>query len=88
MLAVVPQLVCNVIKLVVPGCMMKVMTSLATPPTMKTGDCVPIPVPMLFTWTEYPGAAPFVVQYTRKSWFDVQLAIACSVPGESEDMRI
>src|SRR5262249_2065395 len=57
-----------------PGCMMKVMTSLATPPTMKTGDCVPIPDPVLFTWTAYPGAAPFVVQYTRKSWFDVQLA--------------
>jgi hypothetical protein len=52
MLAFAPHFVCKVTKPVVPGCIIMVTTSLATPPTMKTGEAEPMPTAVLFTLTE------------------------------------
>jgi hypothetical protein len=55
MLAFALHIVCNVMNEVVPGSTVIVMTSFGTPPTINTGDPVPIPAPVLFTETAYPG---------------------------------
>ena len=57
MLASAPHLVRNVMKEVVPGCIMIVISSWGTPPTIKIGEAVPMPAPVLFTFTAYPQPA-------------------------------
>ena len=51
MLAFASHRVCKVMKPVVPGSILIVMTSSGTPPTVKTGDAEPKPAPVLFTST-------------------------------------
>jgi len=52
MLAFALHSVCKVMNPVVPGVNVMVTSSFATPPTVKEGAPLPMPKPVLFTFTE------------------------------------
>jgi len=92
MLALALHCVCRVMNPVVPGVNIMVITSSATPPTVKVGALLPIPAPVLFTFTEYPpGELPpgkLVEQYTRNGELEVHFRPAGLVPGIRLDTSI